>query len=84
MAGLEVKYKKGDFNMDELVALVMKKTGLPKETAQTAVKTVIDFLKKQLPAPVGATIDGVLSGKGQLASAADMLGGLLGGTKKKK
>jgi hypothetical protein len=70
--------------MDELVALVMKKTGLPKETAQLAVKTVLDFLKKKLPAPVGSAIDSFLGGKGQLAGAADMLGGLLGGTKKKK
>jgi hypothetical protein len=70
--------------MEELVALVMKKTGLPKETAQTAVKTVLDFLKKKLPPQVGVAIDGFLSGKGQLAGAADMLGGLLGGTKKKK
>jgi hypothetical protein len=69
--------------MDELVALVMKKSGLSKDQATSAVKTVIDFLKKQLPAPVGATIDGVLSGKGQMASATDMLGGLLGGKKKK-
>jgi nucleoid DNA-binding protein len=70
--------------MEELVALVMKKTGLPKETAQVAVKTVIDFLKKKLPAPVGATIDNFLKGKGQVAAAAGMLGGLLGGAKKKK
>ena len=69
--------------MDELVSLVMKKTGLPKATAQAAVKVVIDFLKKKLPAPVGATIDSFLSGKGELAAAADMLGGLLGGKKKK-
>jgi hypothetical protein len=69
--------------MDEVVALVMKKTGLPKETAQAAVKVVIDFLKKKLPAPVGATIDQFLNGKGQVAAAADMLGGLLGGKKKK-
>lgn len=69
--------------MDEVVALVMKKTGLPKETATAAVKVVIDFLKKKLPAPVGATIDQFLSGKGQVAAAADMLGGLLGGKKKK-
>lgn len=70
--------------MDELVSLVMKKTGLPKETAQAAVKVVLDYLKKKLPAPVGKTIDGFLSGKGQVAAAADLLGGLLGGTKKKK
>lgn len=69
--------------MDEVVALVMKKTGLPKETATAAVKVVIDFLQKKLPAPVGATIDQFLSGKGQVAAAADMLGGLLGGKKKK-
>ena len=69
--------------MDEIVALVMKKTGLPKETAQTAVKVVLDFLKKKLPAPVGASIDAFLSGKGEMAAAADMLGGLLGGKKKK-
>ena len=69
--------------MDEIVALVMKKTGLPKETAQAAVKVVIDFLKKKLPAPVGASIDSFLSGKGEMAAAADMLGGLLGGKKKK-
>lgn len=70
--------------MDELVTLVMKKTGLPKETAQVAVKTVLDFLKKKLPPQVGNAIDGFLSGKGQLAGAADMLSGLLGGAKKKK
>lgn len=70
--------------MDELVGLVMKKTGLPKETAQAAVKVVLDFLKKKLPPQVGATIDGFLSGKGQIAAATDMLGGLLSGTKKKK
>lgn len=69
--------------MDELVALVVKKTGLPKETAQTAVKVVLDYLKKKLPAPVGASIDTFLSGKGQVAAAADVLGGLLGGKKKK-
>ena len=69
--------------MDEIVSLVMKKTGLPKETAQAAVKVVLDFLKKKLPAPVGASIDSFLSGKGDMAAATDMLGGLLGGKKKK-
>ncbi len=62
--------------MEELVDLVVKKTGLPKETAQTVVKIVLDFLKKKLPPTVGTAIDGVLSG-GQVGAAADMLGGLL-------
>ncbi|HEY5730209.1 MAG TPA: hypothetical protein VIS72_09180 [Anaerolineales bacterium] len=70
--------------MDELVTLVMKKTGLPKETSQLAVKTVLDYLKKKLPPAVGKTIDGFLSGKGDVANAANLLGGLLNSTKKKK
>ena len=68
--------------MDELVSLVMKKTGLPKATAQNVVKIVIDFLKKKLPAPVGATIDSFLKGKGQVAAATDLLGGFLNAAKK--
>lgn len=68
--------------MDELVALVMKKTGLPKEQAQLAVKTVLDFLKKKLPPATGSAIDAFLSGKGQLAGAVDMLGGLFDSAQK--
>lgn len=70
--------------MDELVALVMKKTGLPKEQATLAVKTVLDFLKKKLPPAVGTAIDGFLSGKGDVAAAANLLGGLLNSTQKPK
>ncbi len=70
--------------MEELVGLVMKKTGLSKESAQAAVKVVLDFLKKKLPPQVGVTIDGFLSGKGKVAAATDLLGGFLGGSKKKK
>jgi hypothetical protein len=66
--------------MEELYALVSKKTGLPKEQAKMAVDTVIDFIKKKLPAPVAAQVDAVLGGKGELG-AADMLGGLFGGNK---
>ena len=68
--------------MDELVSLVRKKTGLPKETAQNVVKIVLDYLKKKLPPAVGATIDSFLSGKGQVAAATDLLGGFLSAKKK--
>ncbi len=66
--------------MDELVKLVVKKTGLPEATAKKAVETVISYLKKKLPAPVGAQIDALLaSGKAAqgVESAAQALGGLL-------
>jgi hypothetical protein len=82
--------------MDELIALVSKQTGLPKEQAKMAVTVVLDFLKKKLPAPVAAQVEAVLSGSGTMgavASALDdgkldandatnLLGGLLGGKKK--
>jgi hypothetical protein len=67
--------------MEELYALVVKKTGLPKEQAKMAVDTVIGFLKSKLPAPIAAEVDAVLGGKGDLGAAADMLGGLFGGKK---
>jgi hypothetical protein len=62
--------------MDELVNLVVKKTGLPKETAQMVVKLVPDYLKKKLPPTVRPTIDAVLNG-GQAEAAMNMLGGML-------
>jgi hypothetical protein len=70
--------------MDELVDLIVKKTGIPAATAQTIVKIVIDFLKKKLPAPIAGQIDGVLSNKGTMKTAQDMLGklGSLPGKKK--
>ncbi len=67
--------------MDELVNLVVEKTGLPKETAKQAVTIVIDFLKKKLPAPVAAQVDVVLGSKGIAGEAANLIGGLLGGKK---
>ena len=66
--------------MDELVELVSKKTGLPKETARKAAVTVIDFLKDKLPAPIASQVDGLLKGNldaGALDSLKD-LGGLFG------
>ncbi len=81
--------------MEELVALVSKKTGLNKEQAATAVKVVLDFIKSKLPASVAAQVDAVLSGSGVLGAAAsalddgkidgndvsNLLGGFLGGKK---
>lgn len=62
--------------MEELIALVAQKTGLPKETAKMAVETVIAFLKERLPAPVAAQVDALLSGTP--AGLMQGLGGLFG------
>ena len=56
--------------MDELVNLVVQKTGLPKDKAKVAVETVLDYLKDKLPAPLAGQLDTLLEGQG---------GGLLGG-----
>jgi hypothetical protein len=60
----------------ELVKLVYQKTGLPEATARVAVETVVDHLKRKLPAPVGGQIDTVLK-VGALGDVAKGLGGML-------
>ncbi len=70
--------------MNELVNLVVKKTGLPQATAQQVVQIVVDFIKKRLPAPVAAQIDGLLSNEGAVQQAEGMLGGLASKLGKKK
>jgi hypothetical protein len=71
--------KKGDY-MNELVNLIVSKTGIPAATAQTIVNIVLDFLKKKLPAPIAGQIDGVLSGdnvkkaEGLLGNASNLFG----------
>jgi len=78
--------------MNELIALVAQKTGLPKETAKQAVEVVLNFLKERLPAPLASQVDALLENSGSLTSvlddgkidandAANLLGGLFGGKK---
>lgn len=68
--------------MDELVKLIMQKTGLPEAQARQAAETAVTFLKGKLPAPVASQIDGLLQGTSAAGGASDVmgkLGGLLGG-----
>lgn len=74
--------------MEELVNLIVKKTGLPKETAEKVVKIVIQFLKDKLPDTFDALLDRVLvagnDGRLDVADAANLLGGFLAAAQKKK
>lgn len=63
--------------MDELVNLVVKKTGLSPELAKQAVTVVVDFIKKKLPAPIASQIDSVL-GSGGANPLSGALGGMFG------
>lgn len=64
--------------MNELVNLIVKKTGIPQATAQTIVNLVVDYLKKKLPAPVGPQIDALLSNDDNVKQAESVVGGLFG------
>ena len=66
--------------MEELIDLVVKKTGIPEATARKAVDVVLDYLKEKLPDPMAGMLDDFLKGDtpGDLLEG---LGGLLGGRK---
>jgi len=77
--------------MEELIKQVAERTGISEAQAQTAVITVIGFIKGRLPEPLAGHLDSFLGGgSGNTASgglggaAGDVLGGLggmLGGNK---
>ncbi len=48
--------------MNELVDLVVQRTGLSQEDAQKAVGVVIDFLKSKLPPSLAVHVDSLISG----------------------
>ncbi len=75
--------------MEELVQLVVQKTGIPEATARKAVETVFDFLRERLPDPLGNQLENLLEGGdvgdllgdidlGDLGDLAENLGGLFG------
>lgn len=70
--------------MDELVDLVVEKTGLSKVQAKKAVDVVMKFLKDKLPKPIAGQLDNLLKNESMMDQAADAaekgleaLGGLL-------
>ena len=71
--------------MDELVNLVVQKTGISQEDARKAVEVVVNTLKSRLPGPIAGHLDsfiagGMTGGMNTLADeATEMLKGKLGG-----
>ena len=71
--------------MDELVNLVVQKTGISQDDARKAVEVIVNELKTRLPGPISSHIDSFLSGgiSGGMSAVAgeagDMLKGKLGG-----
>jgi len=48
--------------MDELIKQVVEKAGISEDVAQTAINTVLSFLKDKLPAPIAGQLDGIING----------------------
>jgi hypothetical protein len=73
--------------MEELITLIVKKTGIPRETAQAVVNIVIQFLKDKLPDTFDALVDKVLvagnDGKLDISDAMGLLGGFMAAAQKK-
>ncbi len=63
--------------MEKLVNLIVEKTGLSRSQAKTVVTLVLDYLKRELPPPVGAQIDLFVKNEKTIAAAADLVGGLV-------
>ena len=79
--------------MEELVRQVAERTGISEAQAQTAVTTVLGFLKGRLPEPLAGHLDSFLGGGaagggtapgglgGGVGDVLGGLGGMLGGNK---
>ena len=67
--------------MNELINLIVQKTGISQENAQKAAQTAIDFIKSKLPAPVASQVDAVVGGEmsGAAGQAGEMLKSKFGG-----
>ena len=61
--------------MDQVIKLVVERTGISEDLATKAVATVLEFLKGKLPPALSGQLDGLLAG-GDLGQ----LGGLLSGS----
>jgi hypothetical protein len=67
--------------MDELINLVVQKTGMSQDNARKAVEVVINELKSRLPGPIASHLDSFLSGgmSGGVSTLADEAGEMLKG-----
>lgn len=67
--------------MDELINLVVQKTGISQEDARKAVEVIVNTLKSKLPGPIASHLDSFISGglSGGASTLADEAGEMLKG-----
>ena len=69
-------------DLDSLSKIVQERAGISKESADIAVRIVLEKVKERLPAPAQPMVDKMLSGEaagGAGGGLGSMLGGLMGG-----
>ena len=67
--------------MQDLIKLIIEKTGINEEQAKKAADTVLTFLKEKLPGPMATQLDNIVTGAqaaNKLAAAAKGLRGMFG------
>jgi hypothetical protein len=67
--------------MDELINLVVQKTGISQDNARKAVEVIINELKSRLPGPIASHLDSFISGgmSGGMSTLAGEAGEMLKG-----
>jgi hypothetical protein len=60
--------------MDDLVKMVADRSGIPQEKAQSAVNTVVGYLKDHLPTPLSTQIDQAIGTSGSSPSGSQGFG----------
>jgi uncharacterized protein (DUF2267 family) len=63
--------------MQELIEQLKSRVGLDDAKANSAVQTVLGFLKQRLPAPIASQLDSALSGGGT-EGVKEQIGGVFG------
>ncbi len=69
--------------MDDLVKVIVEKTGLPVDQAKAAAQTAVDFIKSKLPESMAGYVDTALN-SGMVDDVAGQAENLLGGLFGKK
>jgi hypothetical protein len=62
--------------MNELVDLIVKKTGIPAATATQIVSIVLNYATKKLPAPVATELTVLLNNDAVVSEAESLISGL--------
>lgn len=64
--------------MNELINLIVSKTGLTEEQARKAAEITVGFIKTKLPAPLAGQVDAFLGGANPAQDIGKNIEGLFG------